>query len=66
MCFTDALAAQGLDHLLDALLARLRSGQTTADELDDEAVPVLLAMSDNGPQMRSHTTSEFMAACALM
>jgi hypothetical protein len=27
---------------------------------------VLLAMSDNGPQMRSHTTREFMAACAIM
>lgn len=25
-----------------------------------------LAMSDNGPQMRSHTTREFMAACAIM
>ena len=23
-------------------------------------------MSDNGPQMRSHTTREFMAACAIM
>ena len=27
---------------------------------------MLLAMSDNGPQMRSHTTREFMAACAIM
>jgi transposase InsO family protein len=27
---------------------------------------VLLAMSDNGPQMRSHTTRKFMAACAIM
>jgi len=67
VCFTDALTAAGLDQLLDAaLLARLRSGQTTVDDLDDETVPVLLAMSDNGPQMRSHTTREFMAACAIM
>jgi hypothetical protein len=29
-------------------------------------VPVLIAMSDNGPQMRSHSTKEFMAACAIM
>ena len=29
-------------------------------------MPVLIAMSDNGPQMRSHTTREFMAACAIM
>jgi hypothetical protein len=27
---------------------------------------VLIAMSDNGPQMRSHATREFMAACAIM
>jgi putative transposase len=27
---------------------------------------VLIAMSDNGPQMRSHSTREFMAACAIM
>jgi transposase InsO family protein len=27
---------------------------------------VLIAMSDNGPQMRSHSTKEFMAACAIM
>jgi putative transposase len=67
VCFTDALAAEGLDTLLDtALLARLRSGQASVDDLDDAQLPVLLAMSDNGPQMRSHTTREFMAACAIM
>jgi putative transposase len=27
---------------------------------------VLIAMSGNGPQMRSHSTKEFMAACAIM
>src|SRR5215212_2478076 len=67
VCFTDALTAEGLDQLLDhQLLARLRAGEVDPDDLDDEAVPVLLAMSDNGPQMRSHTTREFMAACAIM
>jgi len=67
VCFTDALTAEGLDQLLDTrLLARLRAGEIDPDDLDDEAVPVLLAMSDNGPQMRSHTTREFMAACAIM
>jgi putative transposase len=67
VCFTDALTAEGLDQLLDhLLLARLRAGEVDPDDLDDEAVPVLLAMSDNGPQMRSHTTREFMAACAIM
>jgi hypothetical protein len=29
-------------------------------------VPVLIAMSDNGPQMRSQSTKELMAACAIM
>jgi putative transposase len=66
VCFTDALAAAGLHTLLDdQLLTQLRSGQSSVDDLD-ETVPVLLAMSDNGPQMRSHTTREFMAACAIM
>ena len=29
-------------------------------------MPLLIAMSDNGPQMRSHSTKESMAACAIM
>lgn len=67
VAFTAALAEAGLDTLLDArLLTALRSGQANLDDLDDEQLPVLLAMSDNGPQMRSHTTREFMAACAIM
>lgn len=66
-CFLAALAETGLDELLDVrLLERLRTGATDVEDLDDEQVPVLLAMSDNGPQMRSHTTREFMAACAIM
>lgn len=66
-CFLAALAETGLDELLDVrLLEQLRTGVTDVDDLDDEQVPVLLAMSDNGPQMRSHTTREFMAACAIM
>jgi len=67
VAFTAALAQADLDDLLDArLLAALRSGQVDVDALDDGQLPVLLAMSDNGPQMRSHTTREFMAACAIM
>lgn len=27
---------------------------------------VLIATSDNGPQMRAHSTKEFMAACEIM
>jgi putative transposase len=67
VAFTAALHQAGLDELLDArLLAALRSGEVDVDALDDGQLPVLLAMSDNGPQMRSHTTREFMAACAIM
>jgi putative transposase len=65
-CFLAALAETGLDELLDVrLLQQLRTGTADIEDLDDQ-VPVLLAMSDNGPQMRSHTTREFMAACAIM
>jgi len=67
VAFTHALESAGLDQLLDhRLLAALRSGEVDVDALDDGQLPVLLAMSDNGPQMRSHTTREFMAACAIM
>jgi putative transposase len=67
VAFTAALGEAGLDQLLDTrLLAALRAGDRDIDALDDGQLPVLLAMSDNGPQMRSHTTREFMAACAIM
>jgi putative transposase len=62
-CFLATLTETGLDELLDArLLENLRTGTAEVDDLDDEQVPVLLAMSDNGPQMRSHSTREFMVA----
>jgi transposase InsO family protein len=68
--FTAALAGEGLADRIDAaLLAALRAGTATPADLegpDADGVPVLIAMSDNGPQMRSHTTREFMAACAIM
>ena len=70
VAFTAALTEEGLAERIDArLLARLRAGQVSPAELDGpeaDGVPVLIAMSDNGPQMRSHTTREFMAACAIM
>lgn len=66
VAFTAALTDTGLDQLLDArLLAALRTGKRDVDDLDAEPLPVLLAMSDNGPHMRSHTTREFMAACPI-
>ena len=58
--FTDALAAEGL----------LAGAEARADGLvpvdsDDHARPILLAVSDNGPQMTSGSTREFMALMAV-
>ena len=54
--YTRALEAEGLlDHIEQRMIA------PNADEL----LPVLLAVSDNGPQMISGTTREFMALHAL-
>jgi len=64
--FTDALLGEGLADRIDA---RLRAGELAPAEFDGpdaDGVPVLLVMSDNGPQMRSTSTRQFMAACAIM
>jgi putative transposase len=58
--FTDALESEGLLEQVTAIqdgLARI--------DVDDEARPVLLAVSDNGPQMTSGSTREFMALAAI-
>jgi len=58
--FTDALETEGLIGQVTAIqdgLARI--------DVDDDARPVLLAVSDNGPQMTSGSTREFMALCAI-
>jgi len=68
-CFLDALQDQGLLAQADArdtlaLRAALLSGQPEAIEqviTGQQQVPMLLAVSDNGPQMRSHSTREFFA-----
>lgn len=58
--FIAALEADGKGWLLEdaSLAVQLASGQVPEN---DERVPVLLAVSDNGPQMRSSKTAEFMA-----
>jgi putative transposase len=58
--FTDALAAEGLLPLVEA-----RQDGLVDPAVDDERRPILLAMSDNGPQMTSGSTREFMALCAI-
>jgi transposase InsO family protein len=58
--FTDALAAEGL---LDAV-ERRQDGRVDI-AIDDPGRPILLAVSDNGAQMTSGSTREFMALCAI-
>jgi len=61
LAFTAALDIEGLLEVVDA---RGDDGPTDPS-VDDEARPILLAVSDNGPQMRSGSTREFMALCAI-
>ena len=68
VAFTAALAAEGLFDLIDAAdTAALRAALACGDRdtidtvIGDGQLPLLLAVSDNGPQMRSHTTREFLA-----
>jgi transposase InsO family protein len=58
--FTGALDDEGLWGRIEARQA----GSPLAG--DDPDVPILLAMSDNGPQMRAGTTREFLALCSIV
>jgi transposase InsO family protein len=59
--FVQALEAEGLWAGVEARLA----GRDLDLGVDDEDRPILLAVSDNGPQMTSGSTREFMAMCAI-
>jgi transposase InsO family protein len=58
--FTGALDDEGLWPRIEARQA----GSPLAG--DDPDIPILLAMSDNGPQMRAGTTREFLALCSIV
>jgi putative transposase len=58
--FTEALELEGLLALVEA-----RQDGLVDPSLDDPSRPILLAVSDNGPQMTSGSTREFMALCAI-
>ncbi len=63
VAFTRALIADGKEHLLDDdFLAEPRGG-TIPD--GDDRLPVLLALSGNGPQMTSGATATFMAGARI-
>jgi putative transposase len=71
-CFLDALDAEDLLELADelateALREAIASGETGKVQAiaGDGQIPLLLAISDNGPQMRSHSTREFLAGVAI-
>jgi transposase InsO family protein len=68
VAFTAALDAEALLADIDAVdSAALRQALACGDRAAVQAViadgqlPLLLAVSDNGPQMRSHSTREFLA-----
>ena len=62
VAFTQALVADGKAHLLDAqLLDELTHGLVP----DRDELPVLLALSDNGPQMTSRSTRAFLAGARI-
>lgn len=64
VAFTEALVADGKEYLLEdeQLLDELHDGVVPDN---DDRVPVLLAVSDNGPQMTSKATAVFMAGARI-
>lgn len=58
--FTQALELEGLLALVEA-----RADGLVDPAVDDVSRPILLAVSDNGPQMTSGSTREFMALMAI-
>ncbi len=61
--FLNALEAEGL--LSDEIRSRLADLDETVPEPDDDELPLLLAISDNGTEMRSRDTKRFFAACSI-
>ncbi|MDE0495979.1 MAG: integrase core domain-containing protein, partial [Acidimicrobiaceae bacterium] len=60
--FARALDSEGL--LSDEIAARL--ADPDAELPDDNDIPLLLALSDNGPEMRAGDTARFMAVCSIV
>jgi transposase InsO family protein len=72
VAFTHALQSEGLwedadQRATDVLVAALASGDRDAVDtaIGDGQLPLLLAISDNGTQMRSYPTREFLAGVAI-
>lgn len=58
LLFTRALQEQGL---LDAATGELRTPEDSTSHDDEQHAPILVAWSDNGPEMTSADTRQFMA-----
>ena len=63
--FMDALEIEGLLELIEARQDAPAADPPFPAAVVDVLPPVLLAVSDNGPQMTSCSTREFMAMCAI-
>ncbi len=65
--FMDALESEGLLELIEARQDAPATDPSLPPSIAavDVLAPVLLAVSDNGPQMTSGSTREFMAMCAI-
>jgi transposase InsO family protein len=61
--FLKALEAEGL--LTDDLAERLATLDDAAVDDDDPSVPLLLAVSDNGTEMKCRETRRFLAVCSI-
>ncbi len=61
--FLKALEAEGL--LTEQTRTRLATLDETVPDGDDDEVPLLLAVSDNGTEMKSRDTRKFFAACSI-
>jgi transposase InsO family protein len=61
--FLTALEAEGL--LSEQIQARLACLDETVPDDDTDEVPLLLAVSDNGTEMKSRDTRKFLAACSI-
>ena len=59
--FAKALSSEGL--LTDDLAADLNNPH--ADLPHNDEIPLLVAVSDNGPEMRAGDTAKFMAMCSI-
>lgn len=65
VAFMDALETEGLLELIERRQDAAPADSFPFDAAVDVLPPVLLAVSDNGPQMTSGSTREFMAMCAI-